>query len=778
MLKYAAEGRLEELDEKMTDLPLQYSVELLQSLPQEAQRTVEGVMAVCSAAVLVFKHTPYDQDGPNKLPLVIFEYLKFLRETAGAKLPVFVELSLRVVVPKAWGDIGLPFFIEGIEPLLAFQEGRELTYQMLCAAARLQVRAAREVLLAFHPSAYAACSSRLQTAIGAGDTGAVVLASMMLMISPKQFGPLLWQLESCRLIFLKFIEAVCEVAMLNQDHIDDCKFNAVPDEPRARLNYIMQFARLSCLSPTMLIACEDPDFLAMLIEQADPFPVLPWISVLPDKYVARFSLGPLLQYVLMRLVGIVDEAKGMPVAHIFTPSVLHPFAALVDSRVMSEQDVMAQSHSYAVLLASEHRAVRVGAYTLISLINADQAIQKPGETGKATRASKPRFRVPDDPGIADILLKAILIDSEAPMSTAYIEHLAASKGGADKLAELARRRPLLVACLQHTGLAARLPSQSVQYDTGQPIGYRYIEYASLKVMKKPQPPSYHVLLTPVPPRYALVDLPSDDEPEEVLQARPLIELRFPTFSRVDLEVYRCEIALAFASHQRLVRFFAVAALKRLVSADIGAFLRFARPTLSIVSSEVTHNSLIHRDGLGLFLCFLIICRYRLESVARPLSPTESSFFSEELAPALLSIDQNQLEGDALILGLRATLLRTNTAEGDLARVLVPLEFSFGGLVYQSNRWPAFRDSLLVSDDGYAERWLGKMALHIPDFGKAAFSEQVILPLLLSCKKDSVTLFLAELARVDQAAAAELRRGIQRAISELYVGSGFPLTREV
>jgi hypothetical protein len=419
--------------------------------------------------------------------------------------------------------------------------------------------------------------------------------------------------------------------------------------------------------------------------------------------------------------------------------------------------------------------VRIAAYTLITLLNAEAQVQKPSDGVKTGRITRPKFKLPDDPAVADLLLHAIMMDSEAPMSTAYIEHLSGSKAAGDKLAELVRRRPLLCACLQATGLTTRLPSQTTQYDFGQGIPYRHNEYAILKTPKKSQPPNYHVNLQVPQPTYVLLDLPADDESELDIEVPPLAQLEFPTFTNVDLEVYRCEIALSFAHWNAPVRFFALAVLKRLIATHPTAFMLFARPTLEIVSSELSHNALITRECHGLVLAFLIVCRYRYESVSYQFSEFESDFFETHLPAMLSAIDLEQLDGEPLTQSLRAALLRT-TAARELTAALIPTDLTFSELVSQRYRWPSFTNSLLVCDGAYAEVWIGKAALHIDDFAPSEFLDQVIMPLLLSCPADLATSYLAEAASVNADAANEARRKIQATIGELYNASGFPLSK--
>jgi hypothetical protein len=566
--------------------------------------------------------------------------------------------------------------------------------------------------------------------------------------------------------------------MLNDDRIEECEFDAVPSEADAKLGYILQFGRLSYLSPVLLLACDQPDFLGMLIEQSDPFPVVSWVGELPHACISRFNANAMQQYVLLRLVDIAERSKDVPAAQIFPPAVLQPFSSLIELRPTSDQDLAVRSRVYAPFLSSEQRGVRIGAYTLITLMNAEQPVQKVSELGKGLRPSKPRFKLPDDQGVADLLLKAILVDSETPMSTSYIEYLATSKVGGDRLSELVRRRPLLVSCLQNQTLAGRLPLQSTQYDIAQPLNYRYPEYPSLKGAKKPQPPNYHVVPKPIPPTFEIADLPSDDDSDLCFDVRRPLDFQFPTFSKVDVEVYRCEIALSFSERDSPIRFFAVAALKNLISADAEAFLRFAEPTLEIVGSELKHNNLIDRHMLHNVLCFLIICRYRYRSVNRGLSTEEVAFFRDALPRAFEDLDQDQFEGEPLVTGLYTSLLHSNVVDGDLTNAIIPPDLSFDELIAHSHKWPMLRDSILILDREYSEGWLAKVALRIASFKRSNFTDAVILPLLLSCGGDSVSLFLTTLKRIDPEAAVELRRTIERTVSAVYITSGFPLTQPV
>jgi hypothetical protein len=473
--------------------------------------------------------------------------------------------------------------------------------------------------------------------------------------------------------------------------------------------------------------------------------------------------------VYLKLMQMVIDEPDQSIDWFLEGNALAPFLTLLESKPLSDEHITTSSKLYAAKLVQTQRPVRVAAYLLIALVNAEAPMQRSSEQ---QRQAKPKFKLPDDPAVAKSLSEALYLDSEVTMGGSYIEYLHMSRYAGDSLTEFFRRRTLLCSCLQHPALTSKLQGLFLSYDMSQPIRYQPIEYSSLKPHKRSASLAYHIVIKTPRPVRVLGELPT--EAPELLEepCYEWIDQTFPTFSRLDEEVYRCEYLLHRADHNNPIRYFALASMKRHIERSPVAFMSFAEHGLVILASEFKHSQITGRTLVQLIFSFLILCRFRRDVVRRPLSDVERNFFDGQLPEVLAELDFGQIEGEPLIAALKEAVLGTSTSDANIAPHLILSTVPFATLASQSHRWGTFQNSLKVLDEGYAELWLAKMSANLPSFQRSEFVEMVIIPLLLSGRPEPVADILTALARINQKDAVDIRRKIVAIATSAYDQLGF------
>jgi hypothetical protein len=565
----------------------------------------------------------------------------------------------------------------------------------------------------------------------------------------------LYQRQEFRPLFRPFL-----LRLLGEQNRESCDFDGdstMFKDVGAAHRYLYQFAELKILSPKLMLACQKPCYLGALLESLEPeFPPPKWIETIAKEHLATLENASLLRYVYLKLTQIIIDDPDRSIDWFLEGNALGPFLTLLEGKPMNDDQITAFSKLYAAKLLQPQRPVRMAAYLVIALVNAEAPVQRSSEQ---QRQARPKFKLPDDPAVAKYLSEALYLDSEVTMDGSYIEYLHVSRYAGDFLTEFFKRRTLLCSCLQHPALTSKLQGLFLSYDMSQPIRYQPIDYSSLKPHKRTTSLAYHIAIKRPKPVRVLRELPIE-APE--LREEPCYERTdqtFPTFSRFDEEVYRCEYILHRADHSNPIRYFALASMKRHIERSSSAFMSFAEPALLILASEFKHTQITGRDLAQLILSFLILCRFRREIVKRPLSDVEHAFFDESLPEVLTELDFGQIEGEPLIACLKEAVLGTNTSDAKFAPHLIPHTVPFAALTSHSHQWGTFQNSLKVLDEGYAQLWLAKANAHLPDFQRTDFAEMVIVPLLLSCRPEPVAEFLTALAKVSQKGAVEMRRRI-------------------
>jgi hypothetical protein len=256
-----------------------------------------------------------------------------------------------------------------------------------------------------------------------------------------------------------------------------------------------------------------------------------------------------------------------------------------------------------------------------------------------------------------------------------------------------------------------------------------------------------------------------------------MDVTFPESTLDDQEFYRCEIAIHLAAPADPVRWYAIAAMKRFVSAGPTAFLRFAIPAWAMISAEVGHRLFITKEVVQPLLAFLVICRFRFDEVPHGLSDEEVRFRDEVLLPGLKTLedDISQIENEPLLQALKDHLL--DKSDQGLDRFML-LDLPWSKIVKKSHQWSDYGHALKLRGPEYAEKWLTKADLGIGDFQpdqaqRGLFYEQVLVPLLLSVDRASLVDFFAPEAKREPKEAADLRQKILQIVARLYTPAGFP-----
>lgn len=635
----------------------------------------------------------------------------------------------------------MPFREDALTLLISQPMFFKLAYHMICAAAKFQptdkvprVLGPSDTKIAEYLKIHCISPAAGMQTI----RQSFVLASILVIISPDRIGMAIWKSEKkMHNIIINFLQDVVS----KTDKVDSISFEEGLDvsinDLQATKAYITKFTRLSFLNPDGFIRCKDPFYLDEIIENQKIFPPPRWVNIIPPEIVLNFSFIRLLRFIIIKLIDIAETYKGKPAIKIFTNENISVFIELIQKRKATLTEKDDATNKYVEYLDNEEKSIRISAYYLICCIHADK--------------NGPKFKVSDSLANADIIEHVIYIDSEKPIVIDYLKFLDSSRFAANKIEKLIRERPLLCSCLadKFNSINARLSKQNAVYDKTYNPSFIYPEYTPMNPPKRKADNHHHqIILKSMPKIEILSELKTEPEIPELLSkvTNQYITPFSHSFdsSEIDNQLYRFEILF----NQSLppkdnLYFFALSSLKRFITSDPSAFIKFIVPNFEILKNELEYSRI---SELLIFklMCCLSLCRIRMIS-SLPYSIEDTCFIENNLKPYLKDSipDKETLLSENPMLGaLICSIIGNSTQQYNLNKLIVPSQLSWDDLISHRNHWDNYIFTLLISPQDYATIWLEKIAISGIPFEKQDIINNLVIPTILSCDSSVICDFFA------------------------------------
>ena len=744
--------------------------ELLTLVLQEARKMSDQLTSVFVIFKVVLMFTQFDSQL-EKFADLVAAYLIFLRDYGGVSFGDYACQSEGIICPRNCAQTGVPFRTDGFSRLVENPVSLPLAYSMLCAAAKYQIKTDG---LAVYGGDYERVA-RLVLSLTMQPVPKVciqgwILACLLLIVSPTGIGEEIYRNEDSKKLFTEFIARVLVGGTLEKLRLEWAESQVGTLD---MFSIIMAYAELKILSRNHILACYKPAYLEDVIlfaDITDPPPA--WLKHVSEDRMEKAPNHVVVKYIVLRLTEALSEANGVPLRRFYETPFVKKWMDILFQRHMKREETSDLCKVYAPLLAHNSRVVRSAIYVLNTMINAE-----PSYSQDESYTLTPLFELPPSDDLANLLAKVLYMENDCEALSSFVDYLAKNDKSDSVLQNFAQKRPLLCNSLNHKALASMMATQYQTVDMSKlmSINFSMPNYSILQEDSRAVEVSqaYHTLPLPATVHVDIDSLPIYEPlpPKQTTTSNELTMCSIAKVSRTDEEIYRCQIALHRDNQSRFTKLFTLSILKRVIAREPKAFMIYAEPELHVLSREYEHLSVISDKLKTSLLYFLVICMYRRERVPRQFTEAEALFF-EELQTRLQSMDMSKLEGDQMVSDLRNHLIGSETESSKLSSRIVPASMPWSVFVSHNHLFRDFITSLELSEPEYADQWVTKLCLYPQDVvGRPDLRDQVILPLLMSSSKDSISAFLSLGSEVDCSTDnnpyQQIRQTIHEQISSLY-----------
>ena len=744
--------------------------ELLTLVLQEARKMNDQLISVFVIFKVVLMFTQFDSQL-EKFADLVAAYLIFLRDYGGVSFGDYACQSDGIICPRNCAQTGVPFRTDGFSRLVENSVSLPLAYSMLCAAAKYQIKTDG---LAVYGGDYERVA-RLVLSLTMQPVPKVciqgwIIACLLLIVSPTGIGEEIYRKEDSKKLFTEFIARVLvggTVEKLDLEWADSQVGNL------DMFSIIMAYAGLKILSRNKILACYKPPYLEDVIlfaDITDPPPV--WLQYVSEDRIEKAPNHVVVKYVVLRLTEALSEANDMPLRRLYETPFVKKWMDILFQRHMKRDETNEFSKVYAPLLAHNSRVIRSAIYVLNTVINA-----VPSYSHDESYTLTPQFELPPSDELVTLLSNVLYMENDCEVLTSFVDYLSKNDKSDSVLRNFAQKRPLLCNSLNHKALASMVATQyqTVDMNKWMSINFSMPNYSILQEDSQAVEvnQAYHTLPLPTAVHVDIDSLPVYEPlpPKQTNTSSELTMCNIAKVSRTDEEIYRCQITLHRDNQSRFTKLFTLSILKRVIANEPQAFMIYAEPELHVLSREYEHASVISDKLKTSLFYFLVICMYRRERVPRQFTEAEALFF-EELQTRLQAMDMSKLEGDQMVSDLRNHLIGSENESSKLSSRIIPASMPWSVFVAHNHLFRDFVTSLELSEPEYADQWVTKLCLYPQDVvGRPDLRDQVILPLLMSSSKDSISAFLSLDSEVDCTTDnnpyQQIRQTIHEQISSLY-----------
>ncbi|KAK8885184.1 hypothetical protein M9Y10_044313 [Tritrichomonas musculus] len=870
-----------------TKPPLTYTCEVLSKfldkIPTEDIK-IDSVNRIISAFDIFLKNTNFtnsQQQKKHQQPqsqvngvdyIEISELISlFVTKLSQTQFLMNVSQNLpNIIVPIPLKNDGLPFKQESLIPFIQNSDLHFVAYHMIYSAAKYLVKCNSRfpaVLGQSNPiidkSIVAFCKSQYWN-VGAKS---FALGCLLILISPDDIGAKLYLKEEklqkmFRSFLRKFLGRPNELDSLPED----IKFQDQIANNEEMKNFISSISHLKYLPSTPVLCCRSPvNYLDDLLTKEEKLTSIPkYITPrITKEMIETVSYVGLTKYIFASIYSFAKSRANITVSEIYRQEKVYQWVVLLLQKSTSQERTKMLMF-YANYLEKKERPLRISAYVMILLLNADIineqnnsydsseitsrenssiSIQSASKTLTTTTIRVPirsfsnmngysgsyialNFDLPDNEQMVKIISKSLYIDNEVEIAKTFVFCLSHSQYVGNALAEFVEKRPLLANCLQEPSLSKLLKSK-VSYDLPYAPNFNYPNFNECLSLSAPKSQrfEYHSVPSKRPKLTDLSQLPTedtlavydskyiqDDQNEFNNNSEFLNKFECPSdktdvklnpfeSSQLELEVYRFEMILYGSNStppdpnsedyvktfffEDFVQWFALASLKRYVLGNNEAFLLYARPTLNVLYTEIGHANFLTKIMMNRLISLLSITYIKLIHHKNNLSQKERNFIHNELlpkiemisnfdqikqygidlptmVPALLSTILNNFDNQftsstkqKLAHGnlnvISATIpnsyfskksLNVNNSNNNISAFVLPCGVPFEMMIDSNDMINRMQQSLIITTDDYASKWLLNAAVQCPQsiLQNKNFMKNMLIPLILSAKKDAVIQF--------------------------------------
>lgn len=572
---------LRKLEDHVRNLkpPLNITCDVLSKfLNYQGKLTIDSVSRIILIFDIFFKHTlfqnpfqlqPKKQNSQQKqqqqqqqqCPKICELISLFVAKISKTSFLKALSKSLtNIVVPVALKNEGIPFKQEALAPFTSNSELHQIAYAMIYSAAKYQAKHDPAFPAVLGPPTPTICKSICafcESPKLSDAAKAFALACLLIVISPNEIGASIYQYdEKLRKIFIQlfllhFIGRTNEADKL----LDDIKFDDPISTKKDMKNFIGKLANLKYLSPDPLLHCTAPNYLDDLLKNEEKFSAIPkYITRITKEMIESISFVGLTKYIFFSLIAITKSRNNITAPEIYVQLNVHEWVELLYKKHCSSQERSNMLIYIAKNLENEDRNLRVSAYVMILILNAEiiKGISSelsydssgivsrensstsipPASSTTATTVCVPvscnsnssisslagsfilfKFDLPDNEDTVGIISRSLYIDNEVEIAKSFVTFLAHSQFSGNALSEFVEKRPLLANCLQEPSLS-KLLKNKYSYDGFYTPNFNYPNFRSALSLNSQvnQRSEYHDAFAIHPKLIDLSLLPTSDDP--------------------------------------------------------------------------------------------------------------------------------------------------------------------------------------------------------------------------------------------------------------------------